>query len=335
MPRRIRQTAPLPPAARRGAAVAALAALGYPVCLWLCEGLASLLLSAAGGLPGAGPANPAGVNEAPALLLWAGAAALALLLPGAWAARALRLPRARLAPGRARGRAPGWFPPLFLGAAALASTLGGRLGRALGLPARQTLLPAGGWALAAAFVALCLLPAASEELFFRGVLQTALRPFGPGAAVLGSALLFALCHGSPAQALSALVSGLLLGLFAEWRGSVWPGAALHLVNNALAFWCAWLAQYADGELAAALGLAAGLGCLVWGCAAAWQAQKLRPAPAKGAQLPAEHSPRPRARAAGPWAMPGGGPGISALFGCPAWRMALAALSIWMLCRWIF
>lgn len=330
----------LPLAARRGAAVAALAALSYPICLAVCEALARWLLSAAGGLPGAGPQAPAGVAEAPALLLWAAASALALLLPGSLAAHALRLSPRRLGLARPRGGPPArWFAPLFLGTAALASTLGGMLGRALGIPAQQTLLPAGGRALAAAFLSLCLLPAVMEELFFRGVLQTALRPFGSGAAVLGSALLFALCHGSPSQALSALVSGLLLGLFAEWRGSIWPGAALHLANNMLAFCCSWLAQYADGELAAVLGFGAGLAFLAGGLAAALSAQK------KGRQtLPRKRGVPALPKGQGHGDAPGRraglhpfceGLGIRALFGCPAWLLALAGLGGWMFWRWVF
>ncbi len=340
MPRYKQGSTPVPAAARRGATVAALAALSYPACLAGCEALASLLLSAVSGLPGAGLSNPAGVGQAPAALLWAGASVLALLLPSAWAARALRLPPARLGLGRPRpGPALRWFAPLFLGAAALAGAVGGMLGRALGIPARQALLPAGGWALAAGFLALCLLPAVTEELFFRGVLQTALRPFGPGAAALGSALLFALCHGSPSQALSALVSGLLLGLFAEWRGSIWPGAALHLANNTLAFWFGWLAQYADGELSAALSLAAGLAFLAWAGMAAWQEAPKRPAGRMAApqKPPRRQDGRPGGRAGLPplGRGPGGGFGVRALFGCPAWRLALAALGARMLWRWFF
>lgn len=81
---------------------------------------------------------------------------------------------------------------------------------------------------------LALVPAVGEELLFRGLMQGYLRPWGGRAAVWGQAVLFALLHGEAPACLSALLSGLALGLCAETSGSLWPGMAFHLYNNTLA-----------------------------------------------------------------------------------------------------
>ena len=81
---------------------------------------------------------------------------------------------------------------------------------------------------------LALVPAVGEELLFRGLMQGYLRPWGSRAAVWGQAVLFALLHGDAPACLSALLSGLALGLCAETSGSLLPGMAFHLYNNTLA-----------------------------------------------------------------------------------------------------
>lgn len=81
---------------------------------------------------------------------------------------------------------------------------------------------------------LALIPAVGEELLFRGLMQGYLRPWGARAAIWGQAILFALLHGDAPACLSALLSGLALGLCAEYSGSLWPGMAFHLYNNSLA-----------------------------------------------------------------------------------------------------
>ena len=81
---------------------------------------------------------------------------------------------------------------------------------------------------------LALVPAVGEELLFRGLMQGYLRPWGGRAAVWGQAVLFALLHGDAPACLSALLSGLALGLCAEYSGSLVPGMAFHLYNNTLA-----------------------------------------------------------------------------------------------------
>ncbi len=80
-----------------------------------------------------------------------------------------------------------------------------------------------------------VVPAAAEELFFRGVLYAGLRRFGgPRAAILGSALLFGIAHGDVHHGLVAGLLGISLGCLRERHGLGLAFGA-HAVNNALAF----------------------------------------------------------------------------------------------------
>ncbi len=104
-------------------------------------------------------------------------------------------------------------------------------------------------------LSLAVVPAVLEELFFRGVLFSALAGEEGRArrAVLGSAVAFALFHvlvpGGLAveRVLSSLVLGLVLGWLAWASGSVLPGMLLHLLHNGLLV----LAGYYEPQLLAA------------------------------------------------------------------------------------
>jgi len=81
---------------------------------------------------------------------------------------------------------------------------------------------------------LALLPAVCEDLAFRGYLLSSLsRAWGPGAAVVASAVPFALLHGSGPRMAIMFVLGVVYGtLVVRWR-SIWVGVAAHVVNNSL------------------------------------------------------------------------------------------------------
>jgi uncharacterized protein len=87
---------------------------------------------------------------------------------------------------------------------------------------------------ALSLVFLALLTPLGEELTFRGAVATALLRYGPVVGVVGSALVFALVHGFTVYFFTALVVGLVTGELRRRSGSVWPGVAAHVVNNALA-----------------------------------------------------------------------------------------------------
>jgi membrane protease YdiL (CAAX protease family) len=74
-----------------------------------------------------------------------------------------------------------------------------------------------------------------EEIFFRGFLFAGLlRGMTVVPAVLLTTLLFTLAHADIGSAVPLFAIGLMLAVI-RWRtGSVWPGMALHMLNNALA-----------------------------------------------------------------------------------------------------
>ena len=80
--------------------------------------------------------------------------------------------------------------------------------------------------------AVILAPGLCEELFFRGLVFTGLYVHhGPRAAVLGSALLFALVHFRPWQLPALFLFGLFLAVLVYWTHSIYPAILAHVVNN--------------------------------------------------------------------------------------------------------
>lgn len=79
-----------------------------------------------------------------------------------------------------------------------------------------------------------VLPAVLEELLFRGVLLQPLRKYGDRLAILLSAVMFALCHPTLAQAANAFLMGLCFGVFAVRSGSLLVPMLVHLLYNTAA-----------------------------------------------------------------------------------------------------
>ena len=88
--------------------------------------------------------------------------------------------------------------------------------------------------LALTIFGICLFGPLCEELYFRGILYGALRRFGPILATLGSSLLFAVVHFTPAAIPVLAVLGIALAVLYELTGSLWPPIAFHVLNNTLA-----------------------------------------------------------------------------------------------------
>ncbi len=101
-------------------------------------------------------------------------------------------------------------------------------------------------------LAMAVLPAIAEELFFRGFLLQALlgEERRPGRAIVASAALFAIFHlfvsNSVAveRLLPSFLMGLVLGTLAYRAGSVLPGILLHLLHNG----CIVLLGYYEPQL---------------------------------------------------------------------------------------
>ena len=99
-------------------------------------------------------------------------------------------------------------------------------------PAEQTALPEGA-ALAWAALRICIVTPLAEELAFRSGALYLLQPLGGAGAVVVQAVLFAALHGSWTARAYALGMGLIFGWAAQKARSVWPGCALHMINNCL------------------------------------------------------------------------------------------------------
>ena len=83
-----------------------------------------------------------------------------------------------------------------------------------------------------------ILPAVVEELFFRGVMFSALERCGTWPALLLTSVSFAMIHGDLHNFVGPLASGLIYGYLVYVLDSVWPALFAHLVNNALVLFLA-------------------------------------------------------------------------------------------------
>jgi membrane protease YdiL (CAAX protease family) len=98
-------------------------------------------------------------------------------------------------------------------------------------------------------LALAIVPAIAEELFFRGSLLRILQQ-NPGRSshmnVWFSAFIFSLLHADFDGFLLRLLLGALLGYLYIWSKNIWLSAAAHAVHNGLAVVLSWL--FATGRL---------------------------------------------------------------------------------------
>lgn len=85
------------------------------------------------------------------------------------------------------------------------------------------------------FAAIAIITPLWEELFFRGVIYGFVRHrLGAVAAVIISAVTFALCHGVPILLPYMVALGLCLALLREFHGNLWGPLALHMTINSIA-----------------------------------------------------------------------------------------------------
>lgn len=96
----------------------------------------------------------------------------------------------------------------------------------------QSAAGAGVLSFVAALVLGALLTPLGEEMLFRGVLVNALSRHGPWVAVLVSSAIFAIVHGVNYLLPAAFIGGIIAALLLLRTGSIWPGVALHAINNA-------------------------------------------------------------------------------------------------------
>ena len=87
-----------------------------------------------------------------------------------------------------------------------------------------------------------LLPAFSEELLLRGLVQSEYEKYGVTIGVLLTALIFALFHTNPVQIPALFIAGVCYGVLTLIFRSVWPAVIAHAINNGIAV---LLAKYND------------------------------------------------------------------------------------------
>ena len=78
-----------------------------------------------------------------------------------------------------------------------------------------------------------VLPAMIEELFFRGVMFSALERCGTWTALLLTSVAFAMIHGDLHNFAGPLLAGMIYGYMTYILDSVWPALFAHLLNNGL------------------------------------------------------------------------------------------------------
>jgi membrane protease YdiL (CAAX protease family) len=213
------------------------------------------------------------VGTLPGLLAISLAASSGLMLTLLLVVRPLEPVRLRLLPGWETGAV---LAVMALGLLALGQALDS-LTTVLGLGdrgslglIRKVLHGAGGPDLFGAVLVLGLAAGASEEIFFRGFMQSRLREhWTPAAAVLASSGAFAALHldVSAVHMLLALALGIYLGFVVEISGSVLPAIVCHVVNNTVYTLQTALGVAVVGReanlAAAALGAALFVGCVWW------------------------------------------------------------------------
>ncbi len=84
------------------------------------------------------------------------------------------------------------------------------------------------------FICAAVMAPLVEEFVFRGVIMQPLRRYGDSFAVITTAVIFALVHGSPTNIIFAFLSGTAIGYAVIYSKSLWVGIIIHALNNATA-----------------------------------------------------------------------------------------------------
>jgi membrane protease YdiL (CAAX protease family) len=85
-------------------------------------------------------------------------------------------------------------------------------------------------------IIIAFIPAACEELFFRGLIQKNLltRYMNKHTAIITAGFLFSFLHFQFYGFIPRFVLGVLFGYIFEWSGSLWVTISIHFINNFLA-----------------------------------------------------------------------------------------------------
>ena len=94
-----------------------------------------------------------------------------------------------------------------------------------------------------AVLMICVLPAISEELVYRGIVFNGLKSWGKWPAILVSAAAFSLMHGAVEQLPYTFILGIIFGYVMWETGALWLTMLMHFINNFLVV----TMMYAFGE----------------------------------------------------------------------------------------
>lgn len=130
-----------------------------------------------------------------------------------------------------------WLRTLFMALATMytvsfvTTVLTSVIGALRGAPVTDPVQEMTAYPLPFLFLMVCVLAPLAEEVTFRGLVLTRLRPYGDTFAVFGSALLFAMLHGNISQMFYAFALGVIFGWVALRTGRIRETVALHAAIN--------------------------------------------------------------------------------------------------------
>ncbi len=99
------------------------------------------------------------------------------------------------------------------------------------------------------FLSIAVIPPLIEELALRGIVLSNLRKYGNAFAIIASAFMFGIFHGTAAQILFAFLCGIFFGYITIATESIWPAIIVHAINNSLSCITSVLLQVADDTTA--------------------------------------------------------------------------------------
>ena len=98
----------------------------------------------------------------------------------------------------------------------------------------------------ALFIGTAIIPPLVEEFAMRNVVMQPLRKYGNLFAIICSALVFGIFHGTPSQIPFAILCGLFLGYAVIATDSIWTGVIIHAIVNGLSC-CYYAIRYFTDE----------------------------------------------------------------------------------------
>ena len=94
----------------------------------------------------------------------------------------------------------------------------------------------------------CAVPAFTEEILFRGMVCNGLKKVNTHLAVILSALMFSLMHGTPLQTIHQFVIGIVLGYVFIKSSNLWIPILIHFLNNSISITAMFIQTMMNPEL---------------------------------------------------------------------------------------